>query len=226
MSLSYSFRLIRPTFETSGCPGRLLSGLRRDQASWRAIGVMLLCSAYLLLCGSTKAGGLYRSSIAGELLHIRDAVSLIWIRGDYCGSIRMCEGVLYAGVDIRLKSGQVVRIDRLVLLHPETTDCARGDPYWAMLTVSEAFSPLKTGKIMGEIYSAIHVGPIRASKIELAPATDKRMGFAADGTAHVGRLTIIVDFAKPFPESLHLKSFCNDVVTGVMPILNKELVFR
>lgn len=208
---------------------RVLAGIGDVTSRWgRAGQFLLLCFLSLLLGGLDAVRGSERHSnfVEGEIIHISEPLNIVWVQGEYCGSTRMCEGVIYGGVDVLSRSGSVVRLDRLVLLHPETTDCFGGDPYWGMLAVSEAFSPTRTGKILEHAYSSIEVGRFHAVEIDLSSVTDKRMGFAAEGAAFIGRGTITVNFSRPIQEDLHLKSFCNDEISGVGLITSKELVFR
>ena len=168
----------------------------------------------------------HASSIKGRLLSIRDRINVIWIRGEFCGSQRMCEGVLYGGGEVVIGDGKVVVLDRLVLLSLETTDCLQSDAYWAMLAVTEEFSGRRTGRILGHRYEKITHEAFIASEVDLTVATDKSMGFAADGVAYLGETVLSVKFAEPFPEDRHLKAFCDQSVSGFDLITEKRIDFR
>jgi len=137
----------------------------------------------------------------------------------------MCEGALYGGVRVALRKDHVITLDRLALLHPETTDCRTGDAYWALTTMAEAFSPERSGAIENHPYAQIQFGPLEAALIDLTAATDKSMGFAADGPAYIGSMELTVTFDEPFPEDAHAKAFCAENIAGTNLISTKTLKF-
>ncbi|MGE3916708.1 MAG: hypothetical protein AB7F78_13520 [Hyphomicrobiaceae bacterium] len=163
--------------------------------------------------------------IRGKIVSIGQLENLVWVRGEYCRSTRMCEGIIYGDVRVALQTGHVVILKRMVLLHPETTNCRTGDAYWAFSAVREAFSQDRRGTIEGHPYSRIAMGTLEAAPIDLTLATDRAMGFAADGPAHIGALELTVRFDTPFPEDVHVQSFCKEGVAGIIPTLVKTLHF-
>ena len=179
-----------------------------------------------LLLSRVNAGDTLVPVVEGSLLSLKHALAAIWVRGEYCGSPRMCEGILYSGATVRQHTGKVVVIDKLLLLSPETVNCADWEPYWATQVVSEAFSPMRTGSILGHRYKRIDVGKLIAYELDLGAATDKSVGFAADGRAYTGEIVFTIEFEAPVPEDLHLQSFCDDVVHGTVMISQKRVAFR
>lgn len=164
-------------------------------------------------------------TIRGQILSIVQRLNLVWVRGEHCRSPSMCEGVIYSGVRLALLKDHVVTLKRLVLLHPETTNCRTGDAYWAVSVVKEAFFPGRKGAIEAHPYSQIMVSPLDAVPIDLTAATDRTMGFAADGPAYIGSMDLTVMFETPFPEDVHAQSFCKEGVAGNIPIHVKTLHF-
>lgn len=163
--------------------------------------------------------------VRGQILSIAELLNLVWVRGEYCQSQRMCEGALYGGVRLAVRKGHVITLDRLVLLHPETTDCRTGEAYWAITTMAEAFSAERSGAIDKHPYAEIQFGPMEATPIDLTAATDKSMGFAAEGPAYIGSMELTVTFDIPFPEDAHAKSFCAENSAGTNLISTKALKF-
>ncbi len=163
--------------------------------------------------------------VRGQIVSIDELLNLVWMKGEYCQSQRMCEGALYGGVRLALRKDRVITLDRLVLLHPETTDCRTGEAYWALTTMAEAFSPERSLAIEKHPYAEIQFGPLEATPIDLTAATDKSMGFAADGPAYIGSMELTVTFDKPFPEDAHAKSFCAENIVGTNLISTKALRF-
>ena len=193
----------------------------------RAVGACRRVIVFLLSWLAFSAASLaHASSIEGRLLSIRERINVIWLRGEFCGSRRMCEGVLYGGAEVATGDGKVVVLDRLALLNSETIDCLQWEPYWAMQAVAEEFSGRRTGTILGHRYEMIEVGAFVASEVDLTAATDKSAGFAADGGAYLGEIVLSVKFAEPFPEDLHLKAFCDEAVRGFALITEKRIDFR
>jgi hypothetical protein len=180
------------------------------------------------LCWIAVAAGssAHASSIEGRLLSIRDRISIVWLREEFCGSSRMCEGVLYGGAEVAVGDGRIVMLNQLVLLNPETIDCLQWEPYWALLAITEAFGRNRTGTILHHRYAQIEVGEFIAFEVDLTAATDKAVGFAAIGLAYVGEIDLAVKFADPFPENLHLKAFCDETVSGSALISEKRIEFR
>ena len=181
---------------------------------------------FLCWIAVTAGSSAHASSIEGRLLSIRDTISIVWLRGEFCGSSRMCEGMLYGGAEIAFGDGRIVVLDQLVLLNPETIDCLQWEPYWAFLAIAEAFAPSRTGTILGRRYALIKVGEFIAFEVDLTAATDKAMGFAAVGLAYVGEMDLTVKFAEPFPENLYLKALCDNAVSGSVLITEKRIEFR
>lgn len=163
--------------------------------------------------------------IEGSLLSLKDRLQIVWVRGEHCGSSRMCEGILYSGAEVRLRSNSLVVIERLLLLSPETIDCKTWEPYWATQVVFEAFAPGRTGIILGHRYKRIDFSHLVAIELDLGAATDVRAGFAAAGTAFVGEIAFTVEFDSPFPEDLHLQSYCDEAVHGKVMINKKRVQF-
>lgn len=162
-------------------------------------------------------------AVRGRILSIEQRMSFVWVRGEYCRSPNMCEGVIYGNIRVALETGRVVTLERLVLLHPETTNCRSGDAYWATSVVEEAFSPDRKGSIEGHPYSQIVIGMLEAVPIDLSAVTDKAMGFAAEGSAYLGAIDLTVKFDTPFPEDVHAQSFCREGTAGINPIQVKTL---
>ena len=162
-------------------------------------------------------------TVRGQILSIEQRMSVVWVRGEYCRSPSMCEGVIYGTIRVALETGRVVTLERLVLLHPETTNCRTGDAYWASSVVEEAFSPDRKGSIEGHPYSQIVIGMLEAVPIDLTAVTDRAMGFAAVGSAYLGSIELTVKFDAPFPEDVHAQSFCKEGTAGINPIHVKTL---
>ena len=183
--------------------------------------LVLICWGAIAAPNSADA-----SAIEGRLLSIRDRINIVWLRGEFCGSSRMCEGMLYGGAEVALSDGEIVILDQLVLLSRETIDCLQWEPYWALLVITEAFAPNPTGTILGHRYTLIEAGQFTAFEVDLTAATDKAVGFAAVGLAYVGEMDLSVNFADPFPEDLHLKALCDETVKGSGPTREKRIEFR
>ncbi len=172
----------------------------------------------------TTSHGEVSEPVQGQILSIGGIERLVWIQGSHCPGGGSCEGVVYQDVRVATQNGEA-QLPRLVLLNRETTDCEEFDPYWAVLALMEKFAPSPKGTLFDHKYSTIELSSLKAQPVNLSAITDKTIGFASSGPAHVGQMQVTVHFNQPFPENKHLASLCQDGSGGVQMIREKVLRF-